>query len=78
MLILSRKIGEELVIKDDIRIKVIDIQGGRVRLGFAAPPEVIIHREELYEKIRQAPPKGEVSTAPGGEHHNGNGSTNGY
>jgi carbon storage regulator len=68
MLILSRKIGEELVINDDIRIKVIDIQGGRVRLGFAAPPEVIIHREELYERIRQAP-----SQAAPPEHHNGNG-----
>lgn len=78
MLILSRKIGEELVIKDDIRIKVIDIQGGRVRLGFAAPPEVIIHREELYEKIRQSPPKEPLAATPAPELHNGNGSTNGY
>ena len=74
MLILSRKIGEELVIMDDIRIKVIDIQGGRVRLGFAAPPEVIIHREELLQKIRQNPPQAPVPAAPAPEHHNGNGS----
>lgn len=54
MLILTRKIGEELMIGDDIRVKVIDIKGGRVRLGFAAPREIIINRSELDEKLRLA------------------------
>ena len=47
MLVLSRKQGEEVVIGDDIRLTVVAIRGGRVRLGFTAPPDVAIQREEL-------------------------------
>ena len=47
MLVLSRKVGEEIVIADNIRVTVVAIRGNQVRLGFEAPPEVAIQREEL-------------------------------
>ena len=53
MLILSRKRNEQIVIADDIVITVVAIRGGTVRLGFEAPPEVSVHRREIYEAIRE-------------------------
>jgi carbon storage regulator len=50
MLVLSRKLGEEVVIGDDIRVTVVAIRGNQVRLGFTAPAEVSIRREELRAK----------------------------
>jgi carbon storage regulator len=50
MLVLSRKEGEEVVIGDNIRLTVVAIRGGRVRLGFTAPPDVSIQRDELCQK----------------------------
>lgn len=47
MLVLSRKQNEQIVIGDNIVVKVVDIRGGRIRLGIDAPPEVSIRREEL-------------------------------
>ena len=47
MLVLSRKIGEEIIIGDGIRVKVLSVQGNQVRLGFVAPRSVNIHRQEL-------------------------------
>jgi carbon storage regulator len=52
MLVLSRKVGEEIVIGGDIRVRVVSIQGNQVRLGFAAPLEVKIKRQELLESNR--------------------------
>jgi carbon storage regulator len=49
MLVLSRKVGEEIVIADHIRITVVAVRGNQVRLGFTAPPEVSIQRQELRE-----------------------------
>jgi len=51
MLVLSRKIGEEIVIGDNIRLAVLAIRGNQVRLGFAAPASVPIRREELCEEV---------------------------
>ena len=51
MLVLSRKQGEAIVIGDGVTVTVVGIQGGRVKLGFYAPAEVPIHREETYQKI---------------------------
>lgn len=51
MLVLSRKPGEAIVIGNGITVTVIEVQGNRVRLGFSAPAEVPIHREELRRKI---------------------------
>ena len=47
---LSRKLGEEVVIGDNVRLTVLAIRGNRVRLGFTAPPDVSIQREELRPK----------------------------
>jgi carbon storage regulator len=52
MLVLSRKIGEHVIIGDSIRVTVVSIRGDKVRLGFTAPDEVTVHREEVYRKIR--------------------------
>jgi carbon storage regulator len=53
VLIFTRRIGEEIRIGDDIRVRIIDIKGKQVRLGIEAPPEVIIHREEIYLRINE-------------------------
>ncbi len=54
MLILTRQIGETLVIGDDIRITVLMVRHGQVRLGIDAPRAVPVHREEIYRRIRAA------------------------
>mgnify|MGYP000187055755 CR=1 FL=1 len=51
MLIFTRKIGETIRIGDNIRIKVVEIKGKQVRIGIEAPPDVVVHREEVYLKI---------------------------
>ena len=51
MLVLSRNIGEAIVINDETRITLLSINGQQVRLGFEAPSEVIIHREEIQQRI---------------------------
>lgn len=51
MLVLTRKTGESVVIGDSVRVTVIELSPGVVRLGFEAPPEVAIHREEVYKSI---------------------------
>lgn len=62
MLILTRRIGEQFRIGDDITIMVLEVQGTQVRLGITAPREVEVHREEIYQRIRQERRKrGELS-----------------
>lgn len=51
MLILSRRVGEAIMIGDDIIIRVMEI-GGQVRLGIIAPREIEVHREEIYQRIK--------------------------
>lgn len=52
MLILTRRINETIMIGADVRVTIIDVKGNQVRVGVAAPREVEVHREEVYEKIR--------------------------
>ena len=52
MLVLSRRLGETLIIGDDIKISILGISGNQVRLGIAAPTEVSVHREEVYRRIQ--------------------------
>ena len=58
MLVLSRHKDEVLTIGDDVRIKVVDIRGDKVRLGIDAPKEVPVHRLEVYEAIMRDANKG--------------------
>lgn len=53
MLVLSRKLGEQIVIADNIRVKVVGFDRGRVKLGIDAPPEISVHRLEVLQ-IREA------------------------
>jgi carbon storage regulator len=53
MLVLSRKMGESIVINDDIVITVVDIRFDKVRLGIEAPKEVPVHRREVFDDIRR-------------------------
>lgn len=53
MLIITRRIGEKLMIGDDVSIIVLDVKGNQVRIGIDAPREVAVHREEIYHRIQQ-------------------------
>ncbi|MGB0445515.1 MAG: carbon storage regulator CsrA [Porticoccaceae bacterium] len=52
MLILTRRVGETLVIGDDVNVTVLGVRGNQVRLGVNAPKEVAVHREEIYQRIQ--------------------------
>jgi len=51
MLILSRRVGESLMISDDMKVTVLGINGNQIRIGVDAPREVAVHREEIYNRI---------------------------
>jgi carbon storage regulator len=55
MLVLSRKKGESVFVGDDIRVKVLEVRGDRVKLGLDGPPELPIHREEVYRALGSRP-----------------------
>ena len=53
MLVLTRKTGEGIIIGDDIKITIVELKGGGVRIGIDAPRDMKIHRQEVYDKITQ-------------------------
>lgn len=57
MLILTRRIGEQIRINDDITVTVLGVNGLQVRLGVTAPASVEVHREEIYQRIQAGVPK---------------------
>ncbi len=52
MLILTRRVGETLMIGDDVAVTVLGVKGNQVRIGVAAPKDVAVHREEIYDRIK--------------------------
>jgi carbon storage regulator len=52
MLILTRRVGETLMVGDEVTVTVLGVKGNQVRIGVNAPKEVAVHREEIYERIK--------------------------
>jgi carbon storage regulator len=57
MLIVTRRIGETVMIGSDVTVTVLSIKGSQVRIGIAAPESVAVHREEVYERLKNGEPQ---------------------
>lgn len=70
MLILTRRVGETLMIGDEVTVTVLGVKGNQVRIGVNAPRDIAVHREEIYERIkREQADGGIVSGASGQDEH---------
>lgn len=56
MLVLSRRVGETIRIGDNIKVTILALTDGQVRMGFDAPKEIAVHREEIYQRIQDDAP----------------------
>lgn len=64
MLILTRRVGESLMIGDDIVVTILGVKGNQIRVGISAPKDVSVHREEIYQRIQQEKQPGSTSDKP--------------
>jgi carbon storage regulator len=64
MLILTRRVGETVMIGNEVTVTVLGVKGNQVRIGINAPKNVAVHREEIYERIKRE----QQGESPGGEH----------
>jgi carbon storage regulator len=64
MLILTRRVGETVMIGDDVTITVLGVKGNQVRVGINAPKHVAVHREEIYERIKREQSSEEAPDKP--------------
>jgi carbon storage regulator len=56
MLILTRRVGETVIVGNDVAVTIVSVKGNQIRIGISAPKNVSIHREEIYERIRREQP----------------------
>lgn len=64
MLILTRRVGETLMINDNITVTVLGVKGSQVRIGINAPSDVSVHREEIYQRIQAEKASNESENSP--------------
>jgi carbon storage regulator len=68
MLILTRRVGETLIIADEIEVTVLSVKGNQVRIGVKAPEDVQVHREEIWRRIQRELMQGLKNDERGGNH----------
>jgi len=66
MLLLTRRLGENIRIGDDVKITIVEVKGNHVKLGIDAPASVKVHREEIYERIQQENRRLQAQSGTGG------------
>jgi carbon storage regulator len=69
MLILTRRVGETVVIGDEVQVTVLGVKGNQVRLGVTAPRDVSVHRQEIYERIQKEQGAGGSPQRPSNRHN---------
>jgi carbon storage regulator len=77
MLILTRRVGETVMIGNEVTVTVLGVKGNQVRLGINAPKDVAVHREEIFERIKAERTDGEPASGNGAGNGSSNGSVNG-